>query len=105
MATKRRKSGRVESMSTLQDILQEAMKLPLEDRLRLRAALDRLEANGDSTPAYKNNEQERAWIEAHREHYLNQWVALDGDRLIAHGVDAKQVYDEAREQGITSPYL
>ena len=31
--------------------------------------------------------------------------ALDGDRLIAHGDDAKRVYDEAREQGITSPYL
>jgi hypothetical protein len=92
-------------MSTLQQILEEAMKLPPEDRLRLRAALDRLEANGDSTPAYENNEQERAWIEAHREQYLNQWVALDGNRLIAHGADAKQVYDEAREQGITSPYL
>ena len=67
-------------MSTLQEILEEAMKLPPEDRLRLRAALDRLEANGDSPPTYNSNEQERAWIEAHREHYLNQWVALDGDR-------------------------
>src|SRR6185369_14324889 len=92
-------------MSTLQQILEEAMKLPPEDRLRLRAALDQLEANGDAMPAYRNNEQERAWIEAHREQYLNQWVALDGDRLIAHGIDAKRVYDEAREQGITSPYL
>ena len=91
-------------MSTLQRILEEAMKLPPEDRLRLRAALDMLEKNGESI-AYKNNEQERAWIEAHRERYLNQWVALDGDRLVAHGADAKRVYDEAREQGITSPYL
>jgi hypothetical protein len=92
-------------MSTLQQILEEAMKLPPEDRHRLRTALDRLEANGDSTPGYINNEQERSWIEAHREQYLNQWVALDGDRLIAHGADAKQVYDEARAQGTTSPYL
>lgn len=81
------------------------MKLPPEDRLRLREALDRLAANGNSTPTYKTNEQERAWIEAHREEYLDQWVALDGDRLLAHGADAKRVYAEAREQGITSPYL
>lgn len=52
-----------------------------------------------------NNELEHAWIEAHREDYLNQWVALDRDRLIAYGANAKQVYDEARKQGITSPYL
>ena len=92
-------------MSTLQQILEEAMKLPPEERIRLRDALDRLESNGDSTPPYKTNEQERNWIDTHREQYLHQWVALDGDRLLAHGLDAKQVCDEAREQGITTPYL
>ena len=92
-------------MSTLQEILEEAMKLPPEERMRLRDALGRLDSNGVSTPAYKTNEQERAWIETHRDQYLHQWVALDGDRLLAHGQDAKQVYDEARQQGITSPYL
>jgi|SRR5215216_962555 len=92
-------------MSTLKQILEEAMKLPPEERIRLRDALDRLESNGNSTPAYKTNEQERNWIDTHREQYLHQWVALDEDRLLAHGLDAKQVYDEAREQGITTPYL
>ena len=81
------------------------MKLPPEERIRLRDALDRLESNGNSTPTHETNEHERAWIDAHREQYLHQWVALDGDRLLAHGPDAKQVYDEARQQGITSPYL
>jgi len=92
-------------MSTLQQLLEEAMKLPPEERIRLRDALDRLDSNGDLMPTYKTNEPERAWIDAHREQYLHQWVALDGDRLLAHGLDAKQVYDEARQQGITSPYL
>jgi hypothetical protein len=92
-------------MATLEQILEEARKLPHEEQLRLRAALDALESNGDTMPAYRTNEQERAWIEAHRDEYLDQWVALDGDRLIAHGADAKKVYDEAREQGITAPYL
>lgn len=92
-------------MSTLQQILEEAMKLPPEERIRLRDALDRLESNGDPTPTYGANKEERAWIEAHREEYLHQWVALDGDHLLAHGLDAKEVYDKARQQGITSPYL
>ena len=44
------------------------------------------------TPPYRTHYEERAWIEAHRDEYLGQWVALDGDRLIAHGSDAKKVY-------------
>jgi hypothetical protein len=92
-------------MATLEQILEEARKLPAEEQRRLRAALNALESNGDTRPAYRTNEQERAWINAHREEYLDQWVALDGDHLIAHGRDAKKVYDEAREQGITAPYL
>jgi hypothetical protein len=56
-------------------------------------------------PSYRTHEDERAWVEAHREEFLDQWVALDGETLVAHGTDAKTVYDEAREQGITAPYL
>lgn len=92
-------------MATLEQILEEAKKLPPEEQRRLRAALNALGSNGDTQPAYKTNEQERDWINAHRGEYLGQWVALDGARLVAHGTDAKEVYDQAREQGITAPYL
>ena len=57
------------------------------------------------TAKYRTHYEERAWIEAHRDEFLDQWVALDGGRLISHGDDAKKVYDEAREQGINAPYL
>lgn len=92
-------------MATLEQILEEAKKLPPDEQRRLRVALNALGSNGDTQPAYRTNKQERAWINTHREEYLGQWVALDGDRLVAHGADAKRVYDEAREQGITAPYL
>jgi hypothetical protein len=92
-------------MATLEQILEEARKLPAEEQRRLRDALDELSSNGDTQPSYKTHEGERAWINAHRDEYLGQWVALDGDHLVAHGTDAKKVYDEAREQGITAPYL
>jgi len=92
-------------MATLEQILEEAKKLPPEEQRRLRAALNALGSNGDTQPAYRTNEQERAWINAHRDEYLDQWVALDGGRLVAHGTDAKKVYDDARAEGITAPYL
>ena len=91
-------------MATLEQILAEAKKLPTDDQRRLRDALDDL-TNGDAEGSYKTYDGERAWIKEHRDEYLGQWVALDGDRLIARGTDAKEVYDEARKQGITAPYL
>jgi hypothetical protein len=44
-------------------------KAPRDKRLPDRPALD--------------DSRERAWIEEHRNEYAGQWVALDGDRLIA----------------------
>jgi hypothetical protein len=92
-------------MATLEHILEEARKLPVEEQRRLRAALNALDSNGDTLPAYRTNEQERAWINAHRDEYLGQWVALDGDHLIANGADARTVYDAARAQGVEIPYI
>jgi len=92
-------------MATLEQILEEAGKLPAEEQRRLRAALNALDPNGDTQPTYKTNEQERAWINAHRDEYLGQWVALDGDHLIAHGADARTVYQAARAQGVKIPYI
>ena len=56
-------------------------------------------------PTYRTHEDERAWVEGHREEFLGQWVALDGGNLVAHGTDARAVYDEARAQGVDAPYL
>lgn len=92
-------------MATLEQILEEARKLPVEEQRRLAAALNGSDSNGDTQPAYRTNEQERAWIDAHRDEYLGQWVALDGDRLIASGADARTVYEAARAQGVETPYI
>jgi Family of unknown function (DUF5678) len=92
-------------MATLEQILDEARKLPPNEQRRLLDALAELASNGNERPSYQTHEEERAWIEVHRKEFLDQWVALDGGRLISHGADAKKVYDEAREQGINSPYL
>jgi hypothetical protein len=45
------------------------------------------------------------WIEDHRAEYLGQWVALVGDRLISHGLDARQVYLAAKAAGVEVPFV
>jgi hypothetical protein len=34
---------------------------------------------------------EFAWIQAHADEYPGEWIVLDGDRLLAHGLRLKQV--------------
>jgi hypothetical protein len=92
-------------MATLEQILEEARQLPADEQRRLRAALNALASNGDTQPAYRTNEQERAWVEAHRDEYLGQWVAVECDRLVAHGTSPREVYLAARDAGIEVPYI
>ncbi|MGH9971715.1 MAG: hypothetical protein ACREBG_28510 [Pyrinomonadaceae bacterium] len=54
-------------MATLEQIIEEARKLPAKEQQLLRAALDGLDSNGDAQPAYRTHERERAWINAHRD--------------------------------------
>lgn len=45
------------------------------------------------------------WVRQNREKYMNQWVCLEGNQLIAHGEDALEVDRKARSAGIEVPYL
>lgn len=94
-------------MATLEQILEEVRALSPEERRRLRQALDREEATQASASAENgsNRAREQQWVAQHRDEYLGQWIALDGDHLIAHGHDARAVYTSAREAGITVPFV
>ena len=48
---------------------------------------------------------EMKWLAEHASEYVGQWVALDGDRLIAYGSDAKVVYAAARDAGVSLPLV
>lgn len=91
------------SSALVERILEEVKRLTPDERHDLIEAL----AQEPSTPvpAFDTYERERSWIEQNREGYLNQWVALDGDRLLAHGTDAREVYLAARSAGVTVPYV
>jgi hypothetical protein len=90
------------SSAIVERILEEVKRLTADERRELSKALAR---EPQPAPAYDTYERERAWIESHRDEYLGQWVALDGDRLIAHGPEARQVYQEARAAGVEVPYV
>lgn len=51
-----------------------------------------------------HGEAEMRWISEHCKEYIGEWVALDGDRLIARGKDADAVFAAARAQ-IAVPFL
>ena len=49
--------------------------------------------------------RELRWLKDRAREYAGQWVALDGDRLIAHGPDAKAVFAAADADGAYLPLV
>jgi uncharacterized protein DUF5678 len=47
----------------------------------------------------RDRSRETEWLRKHRDEYAGQWVALDGERLIASGDDLKEVASTARRLG------
>ena len=48
---------------------------------------------------------EQRWLQEQGNRFTNEWVALDGGRLVSHGTDPKSVFDEARAAGVASPFF
>ncbi len=49
--------------------------------------------------------KEYEWLEQHQQKYIGEWVVLDGDRLIGHGVDPIPFVNQARAEGVQSPFM
>jgi inactivated superfamily I helicase len=78
-----------------------------ESQTQGRARLSRGQAARAFTPRIisnaappKDRSREHAWLAAHRSEYADQWVALDGDRLLGHGLSLKEVADAAHAAGV-----
>ncbi|NOT61402.1 MAG: hypothetical protein HOP19_14385 [Acidobacteria bacterium] len=102
------------NISTLPDITWESLcqlieQLPGERRKQLRVMLDEPAPTAPPAPMCApvippaefaaKWEQERAWLEQHQPEYAGRWVALDGDRLILTGGNAREVYAALKAAG------
>lgn len=90
-------------------IIKSIEQLPAPEQERIRRWLDEngtpnRERNG-SQPHANRSAKSLRWLDENREKYSGQWVALDGDRLIACGQTAKEVYSKAKVEGVETPFV
>ena len=95
--------------SSFDQIIKSIEQLPASEQEKIRRWLDEKgTSNGEATGLQtrtNRSAQSLRWLHENREKYLGQWVALDGDRLIASGSTAKEVYSKAKAQGVEVPFV
>lgn len=84
--------------------------LPLEDFGKLREVIDleeQTKRQNEEKPDWRMERYKKArkWLDENGERYLNKWVCLEGDELIAVDDDGRKVYQKAVEAGIKSPFI
>ncbi len=84
--------------------------LPIEDLDKLSEVIaEEKRAKGTKSTDLKRQLDDYAkakkWIAENGERYLNKWVCLEGDKLIAADDDGRKVYQKAIEAGIKSPFI
>jgi hypothetical protein len=96
-------------MLSVDQIIKSIAQLPPAEQERIRRWLeDRGATNeeGHSSQTHVNRSAKSLrWLHENREKYSGQWVALDGDRLIANGSTAKEVYSKAKAEGVEIPFV
>ena len=93
-------------MSLEEAILDKIRRLPpakQEEVLRFADGLRRTTAARIVTS--RDRTKEMQWIDENRAAYANQWVAVEGDRLIAAGTDPLRVFAAAKSEGIQIPFV
>src|SRR5262245_56814410 len=90
--------GKAMSEITFESVLIQARQLPWLERQRQLKALaeepeaDRKKPHPKRVP-WKDRSREYQWLRDHAREYVGQWVALEGDQLVASGATAVEVLD------------
>jgi hypothetical protein len=94
------------TMSLEEAILDKVRHLPpakQEEVLRFADGLQRRPTLRE-VPA-RDRKREMKWIADNRATYAGQWVAVEGDRLVAAAMDARKVFSAAKAEGIAIPFV
>jgi len=87
-------------------ILDKVRRLPLaqqEEILRFALGLERSAA--PRKVVSRDRSSEMKWLHENRAAYAQQWVAVEGDRLIAASSDPLKVFSAAKAAGIQTPFV
>lgn len=100
---------------TVETVLNQIIQLSAPDQARLykilaTGGIKLNEANGTAVGRGKTKplpipEPNLRWIADHKAEYAGQWVALDGDRLIAAGETEREVANAAKADGAYLPLI
>lgn len=93
-------------MSLEEAILDKVRRLSPANQKEVLRFADGLSRNTSarSVPS-RDRSSEITWIEKNRAAYADQWVAVEGDQLIAAGVDPLNVFAAAKDAGIKTPFV
>ena len=97
--------------ATVSEILQTINSLTPGEQAELHARLARTVTNGHTpitnmVPAPDPKDDTAfQWINENESAYPGEWLALNGDRLLAHGFDLREVAATARAAGVQYPLL
>lgn len=53
----------------------------------------------------RDRTKEMKWIDENRAAYAGQWVAVEGDALVAAGIDPLKVFAAAKTEGVRIPFV
>jgi predicted DNA-binding antitoxin AbrB/MazE fold protein len=90
-----------------QGVLRPLEPLSLAEHQRVRLTLEEKPTRRSWGAAEPVNErrEELQWLAKEARPYAGQWVALDGPRLVAHGVKLADVSASAAAAGIEEPFF
>jgi len=91
---------------SLEEAIHKVRRLPLAKQEEVLRFADGLERNAASrrVPS-RDRSSEMKWLDENRAAYADQWVAVEGDRLIAANVDPLNVFSAAKAAGIQIPFV
>lgn len=93
-------------MSLEEAILDKVRRLPPTKQEQVLRFADGLQQGREirAVPS-RDREREMAWIRQHRAEYANQWVVIEGERLVAADADGHKAFETAKAAGIAVPFL